>query len=225
MSLLASFRPPFDVSSSHPRASSCAILSLSLFSPTSSTAFQLPPQPPQFPCSPKLQSGEKALTRPPAPAPQSHWLPPALQHLAPPATRLASGPINPRLAVLTSSCSRGDGVGMRERERERESEDARLQKEGAAATAGSPLPSRPGWGLPGSAPWTRLGGRLLSISALLSALSPPLFGEPLHPLPKVEQAGLQALGASNRGPALPTTRHDPLAVSPLAGLPDPLQLL
>lgn len=119
MSLLASFRSPFDVSSSHPRASSCAILSLSLFSPTSSTAFQLPPQPPQFPCSPKLQSGEKALTRPPAPAPQSHWLPPALQHLAPPATRLASGPINPRLAVLTSSCSRGDGVGMRERERVR----------------------------------------------------------------------------------------------------------
>lgn len=216
MSLLASLTSPFDVSSSHPRASSCAILSLSLFFPTSSTAFQLPPQPPQFPCSPKLQSGEKALTHPPAPAPQSHWLPPALQHLAPPATRLASGPINPRLAVLTSSCSSGDGVGMRER----------VRTPGSRTKEQQPLPVPPAQPPRlGSALWTRVGGRLLSVSALLSALSPPLFGEPLHPLPKVEQAGLQALGASNRGPALPTPRHDPPAVSPLGGLPAPLQLL
>uniref|UniRef100_A0A8I3S4W0 Calsyntenin-3 n=2 Tax=Canis lupus TaxID=9612 RepID=A0A8I3S4W0_CANLF len=90
---------------------------MSLLFPTPSTAFQLPPQPPQFPCSPKLQSREKALTQSPAPATRSHWFPPPLQHLAPPATRLASGPISPRLAVLTSSCSSGDGVGMRERVR------------------------------------------------------------------------------------------------------------
>lgn len=54
----ASPTSPFDVSSSHPRLLAGADSLLSLFS-TSSTAFQLPPQPPQFPCSPKLQSGEK----------------------------------------------------------------------------------------------------------------------------------------------------------------------
>lgn len=44
---------------------------------------------------------------------------PPLQHLAPPVFQLASGPINPCLAVLMSSCSSGDGVGVSESERER----------------------------------------------------------------------------------------------------------
>ncbi|XP_057413549.1 uncharacterized protein LOC130709294 [Balaenoptera acutorostrata] len=73
-----------DVCSPHPRASRVFILPMALFFPTPSTAFQLPPRPPQFPCSPRLQSGEKALTRSPTPALRSHWFPPpSLQHLAP----------------------------------------------------------------------------------------------------------------------------------------------
>lgn len=131
-----------DVSSPHPRASRFFILPMALFFPTPSTAFQLPPQPPQFPCPPRLQSGEKALTPSPNPALRSHWFPPPPPRSTcppPPVTRLASSPINPRLAVLTSSCSSGDGVGMRERARTRGS---RAKKK--------PLPvphlSRPGWG-------------------------------------------------------------------------------
>lgn len=55
----------------------------------------LPLQPPQFPCSSELQSEEKALTRFPAPAPRSHWLPAPLQHLAAPGPPLATGSVCP----------------------------------------------------------------------------------------------------------------------------------
>lgn len=174
---------------------------MSLLFPTPSTAFQLPPQPPQFPCSPKLQSREKALTQSPAPATRSHWFPPPLQHLAPPATRLASGPISPRLAVLTSSCSSGDGVGMRERVRTPGANEKPLQV---------PHLSRPGWGLRRSALWTSVGGRAFSVPALRPAIFRPLLGEPLASLP---QGWNQPAGGSwGRAiawpcPALPCPHH------------------
>lgn len=102
-------------------------------------------------------------------------------------------------------------MGWVQRERVRDARPG--TKEGAAATAGSPLLSRPGWGLPGSAVWIRVGGRPLSVSALLFALSSPLRRAPASLAHGTSRA--QALGASNRGPALPIPRHDPAAVSPL----------
>lgn len=176
LSLLASLGSPLTSPLPTPGASGFSRLPMSLFfSPP-----PLPPQPPQFPGSPKMQSGEKALTHPPAPAPQSHWFPPPLQHLAPPVAPLVGGSISPGPAVLTSSCSSGDGVGMRERVRTRGSraKEKPLQV---------PHLSHQGWGLPGSALWTRAGVRLLSISAPLLALLPSLLGQSLQPSPKVDK--------------------------------------
>lgn len=195
---------------------------MSLLFPTPSTVFQLPPQPPQFPCSPKLQSRENALTQSPAPAPQSHWFPPPLQHLAPPRHPIGQPPHQSSPGLLTSSCSSGDGVGMRERVR---TPGSRANEKPLQV----PHLSHLGWGLRRSALWTSVRGGLFSVPALrpgpLSSL--PSLESPCIPPPRWNQPAGGSWGRAIAWPcpALPTPHHDPPAVAPLAGLPAPLQLL
>lgn len=141
LSLLASLRSPLTSPLPTPGISLLHSPHGPLFShplygfPASSPAPAVP-LPPQIAVRGKSPN---TFSQPCSPVPLVPTPPPRSTCPPPPVTRLASSPINPRLAVLTSSCSSGDGVGMRERARTRGS---RAKKK--------PLPvphlSRPGWG-------------------------------------------------------------------------------